>query len=430
MKINRTMVPMESLIESISMGPFGSDVKVEYMQPTGVPVIDGSNLTGIKMNENNLRFMSPERVNSLSKSLARAGDIIATHRGTLGQIVYVPDNLQYDEYLISQSQFRVTLKKDLVDPAYFAYYFHTSEGQKRLLSFANYVGVPALAQATTNFRALEFPLVPLEYQKKVVSILLSIDAKIENNNTICADLEGMAKLLYDYWFVQFDFPDEKGKPYKSSGGKMVWNEKLKREIPEGWSKGCVSDLGTVVTGSTPSTEHTEYFTTEGHAWATPKDLSLLDGRFFFHGATDLTDEGLKNSTGNMMPEGSILFTTRAPIGYIAVTANPACTNQGFKSVIPDPIYGTEFVFQTLKSLVPQMQRVGVGSTFKEVSKDVFSDQPVVLPPKQIVMTFAKKTKETQEMLKNIQRENTELASLRDFLLPMLMNGQVKVKEVV
>lgn len=124
MKVNRIMVPMESLIESISMGPFGSDVKVEYMQATGIPVIDGSNLTGIRMNENNLRFMSQEKVEPLKKSLAHIGDIIVTHRGTLGQIAYVPDTVQYDEYLISQSQFRVTLKKDLVDPAYFVYYFH------------------------------------------------------------------------------------------------------------------------------------------------------------------------------------------------------------------------------------------------------------------------------------------------------------------
>ena len=269
----------------------------------------------------------------------------------------------------------------------------------------------------------------IDEQNGIVSILKAIDDKIINNSAICTKLEGMAKLLYDYWFIQFDFPDENGNPYKSSGGKMVWNEELKREIPEGWSNGCVSDLGSVVTGGTPSTEYNEYFTTDGYAWATPKDLSLLNGRFYFHGATDITEAGLKNSACNLMPEGSILFTTRAPIGYIAITANPACTNQGFKSVVPLPEYGTEFVFQTMKTLVPQMQRVGVGSTFKEVSKDVFSSQAVVLPKKKILESYGKKTQVIQEILKSIQQKNSRLVSLRDFLLPVLMNGQVKVKGV-
>ena len=230
----RKMVPMESLIKSISMGPFGSDVKVEYMRDDGVPIIDGSNLTGIKMNWDNYRYLDKERAEKLKSSVAHKGDIVVTHRGTLGQISYVPNDCPFDEFLISQSQFRVTLDTTKVNPVYFAYYFHTSEGQKRLLSFANYVGVPALASATSNFRELEFPLIDLEHQERIANILTSIDEKIENNTSICATLEATAKLLYDYWFVQFDFPDENGRPYKSSGGKMVWNKELKREIPEGW----------------------------------------------------------------------------------------------------------------------------------------------------------------------------------------------------
>lgn len=269
----------------------------------------------------------------------------------------------------------------------------------------------------------------MEKQKRIAFFLDSIDKKIDNNNVISAELEGMAKGLYDYWFVQFDFPDENGKPYKSSGGKMVWNDELKREIPEGWENGIVSDLGTVVTGGTPSTGCAEYFakSKSGHAWATPKDLSNLNGRYFYHGEADITDAGLKNSAGNIMPKGSVLFTTRAPIGYIAITANEACTNQGFKSIIPAKKFGTEFVFQTLKMLTPQMQRVGVGSTFKEVSKDVFSRQSIVIPSVNLLKKYAALTLDIAEKIRNTQEENVELTSLRDFLLPMLMNGQVKVK---
>lgn len=278
-------------------------------------------------------------------------------------------------------------------------------------------------------KSFSIPLPSMEKQKRIAFFLDSIDKKIDNNNVISAELEGMAKDLYDYWFVQFDFPDENGKPYKSSGGKMVWNDELKREIPEGWENGIVSDLGTVVTGGTPSTGCAEYFakSKSGHAWATPKDLSNLNGRYFYHGEADITDAGLKNSAGNIMPKGSVLFTTRAPIGYIAITANEACTNQGFKSIIPAKKFGTEFVFQTLKMLTPQMQRVGVGSTFKEVSKDVFSRQSIVIPSVNLLKKYAALTLDIAEKIRNTQEENVELTSLRDFLLPMLMNGQVKVK---
>ncbi|MBK7407302.1 MAG: restriction endonuclease subunit S [Saprospirales bacterium] len=138
---------------------------------------------------------------------------------------------------------------------FFTYYFHTAEGQKRLLANKSYVGVPALAQATTNFKLIEFPLIELSSQRKIAKVLSSLDAKIDLNNRINAELEAMAKLLYDYWFVQFDFPisaayatsvgrpELAGKPYKSSGGEMVYNKRLRREIPEGWGDAFLGDLG-------------------------------------------------------------------------------------------------------------------------------------------------------------------------------------------
>lgn len=316
--------------------------------------------------------------------------------------------------------------KDELKAKWLYYYLQTNEAKSIILNYLN--------GAVQKFLPLgflrEFPVREMPRNaKEIISVLENIDSKIDNNNAIAAELEGMAKDLYDYWFVQFDFPDENGKPYKSSGGKMVWNDELKREIPEGWENGIVSDLGTVVTGGTPSTGCAEYFakSKSGHAWATPKDLSNLNGRYFYHGEADITDAGLKNSAGNIMPKGSVLFTTRAPIGYIAITANEACTNQGFKSIIPAKKFGTEFVFQTLKMLTPQMQRVGVGSTFKEVSKDVFSHQSIVIPSVNLLKKYAALTLDIAEKIRNTQEENVELTSLRDFLLPMLMNGQVKVK---
>lgn len=329
--------------------------------------------------------------------------------------------------VVHNNLFVVEPINDFVSKDYLFTILQSSFVRNQALNLAKSSVVPDLTH--DMFKSIRIPIPEKSEQNKIVAVYQSISSKISNNNAICADLEGMAKDLYDYWFVQFDFPDENGKPYKSSGGKMVWNDELKREIPEGWENGIVSDLGTVVTGGTPSTGCAEYFakSKSGHAWATPKDLSNLNGRYFYHGEADITDAGLKNSAGNIMPKGSVLFTTRAPIGYIAITANEACTNQGFKSIIPAKKFGTEFVFQTLKMLTPQMQRVGVGSTFKEVSKDVFSHQSIVIPSVNLLKKYAALTLDIAEKIRNTQEENVELTSLRDFLLPMLMNGQVKVK---
>lgn len=367
--------------------------------------------------------ISEEDYNAINaRSKVSQWDILFSMIGTVGS-VYLEKSKDIPYAIKNMGVFST---KDELKAKWLYYYLQTNEAKSIISNYLN--------GAVQKFLPLgflrEFPVREMPRNaKEIISVLENIDSKIDNNNAIAAELEGMAKDLYDYWFVQFDFPDENGKPYKSSGGKMVWNDELKREIPEGWENGIVSDLGTVVTGGTPSTGCAEYFakSKSGHAWATPKDLSNLNGRYFYHGEADITDAGLKNSAGNIMPKGSVLFTTRAPIGYIAITANKACTNQGFKSIIPAKKFGTEFVFQTLKMLTPQMQRVGVGSTFKEVSKDVFSHQSIVIPSVNLLKKYAALTLDIAEKIRNTQEENVELTSLRDFLLPMLMNGQVKVK---
>lgn len=205
---------------------------------------------------------------------------------------------------------------------------------------------------------------------------------------------------------------------------MEWNETLSREIPAGWEVGQVRDLGEVVAGGTPSTEHPEYFTSDGIAWITPKDMSLLDGKYIFHGGADISEEGLKNSSAKLMPAGSVVYTTRAPIGYVAIAGNDVCTNQGFKSVVPKKDFGTEFVYYTLKSLEVHFKNIGNGSTFSEVSKETFSTVPICIPPRERIRDFMATVDRLSGMQKKAQLENRKLIALRDFLLPMLMNGQV------
>lgn len=409
------------------MGPFGSDIKVENFVSEGVPVLNGSNLTGFKLVEDGFKYVTPEKARTFKKAIAKRGDIVITHRGTLGQISFIPDNSKFKEYVISQSQFRVALNRKMVDPAFFVYFFHTSEGQKRLLANKCHVGVPALAQATTNFRLVAIPLPNINIQLKIASVLSSLDSKIELNNRINAELESMAKTLYNYWFVQFDFPNPEGKSYKSSGGKMVWNDYLKREIPAGWEKGSLSDLGEIIGGSTPPREISEYFTNNGKAWITPKDLSLNQGnKFITKGELDVSEKGIKTASLNIMPKGTILLSSRAPIGYLAISREEVTTNQGFKSFVPNKGYSKEYVYYSVKNMIPTIENNAAGSTFKEISASTLKSISICLADKAVVNKYTETVSSVFNRQNLLELENQQLSYIRDWLLPMLMNGQVKV----
>lgn len=172
---------IEDLIDEIAMGPFGSNIKAECFVSSGIPVFNGSNLTGFKTNDNSLRYVTLEKAESLGNALASRGDVVVTHRGTLGQIAYIPLDSRYEHYIISQSQFRMRCNNRVL-PQYLVYYFHTKEGQWRLLSNKTQTGVPALGRPTSTFKRLSMPLPAIEIQKKIVATIEPIQQKIELNS--------------------------------------------------------------------------------------------------------------------------------------------------------------------------------------------------------------------------------------------------------
>ncbi len=280
-----------------------------------------------------------------------------------------------------------------------------------------------------NLRQLPI-LVPKDnnLKEKIIKVLDSIQQRISINNRINAKLEAMAKTLYDYWFVQFDFPDANGKPYKTSGGKMVYNATLKREIPAGWESGTLDDLGQIVGGSTPTTSRPENFTTNGTPWITPNDLSdNQSNKFISRGAQDVSVEGIKSASLKTYPAGTVLLSSRAPIGYMAIARNELTTNQGFKSFIPSKNYSTEYVYYAVKNSLPVIVKNASGSTFKEVSGSVLKSIDVMLPAFSVTDSFTKTVTGIFSRQEKLELENQQLIALRDWLLPLLMNGQVTVK---
>jgi type I restriction enzyme S subunit len=303
--------------------------------------------------------------------------------------------------------------------------------QKEILTYVESLSLRTGGQTGVDLDSLnEYPvLLPdIPYQQKVAGVLKDLDEKIKINRQINSDLESIVKTLFDYWFVQFDFPDKNYNPYKSYKGEMTWNTKLNRQIPAGWTNGNLLDVGEVIGGSTPSRAHSEYFTKSGMSWITPKDLSMNNGnKFITHGEIDVSDLGLKSASLKVMPKGTVLLSSRAPIGYMAISRDLVTTNQGFKSLIPKSGFSTPFVFYTVKNAIPDIINNSCGSTFKEISGSTLKTIEVCLPPKILIEQFTKIAEPIFEKQSSVELENQKLSALRDWLLPMLMNGQVKIE---
>ncbi|WP_394809057.1 restriction endonuclease subunit S [Nitrosomonas sp.] len=417
--MSKKLTSLSDLIDEISMGPFGSDIKVENFVSIGVPVLNGSNLTGFRLVEDKFKYVTEEKSKTYKKAIARRGDIVVTHRGTLGQISFIPENSKYDSYVISQSQFRVRLKTEKAIPAFFVYYFHTEEGQKRLLSFKSHVGVPALAQATTNFRQLEIPLPDISSQKKIAAVLSALDAKIDCNNRLNAELETMAKTLYDYWFVQFDFPDANDKPYKSSGGKMVYNATLKREIPAGWEVSNLSDLVELIKGNVSPSDVAENTPYVGLEHIGRKTIALSDWGTSDSAASDKT----------VFKKNDILFgkirpyfhkVTVAPFDGITSTDTIIMRpkKRVFFGLVLETIFADEFVDAATQS--------STGSKMPRADWSVLRHYKVPVSDTNLLNSFNAVFEKALEKIYLSETENKKLIELRDWLLPMLMNGQVTV----
>lgn len=291
-------------------------------------------------------------------------------------------------------------------------YYALCDDYIRLASMANGGAQQNLnAQQIKDF---DIPYPPLHTQQKIANILSSLDDKIEVNRRINEQLEELAGALFKSWFVDFE-------PFKD--GEFVESEL--GMIPKGWKVGTLSDIGEVVGGATPSKSKSEYYTDNGISWITPKDLSINKDKFISKGEIDITELGYSKCSAKMMPRGSVLFSSRAPIGYIAIAKNELCTNQGFKSIVPQ-LAGTAFIYYYLKNNVSNIESMASGSTFKEASGALMKSLNVIVPPSNILQDFEEKVCSIFDKQESLEEEIHHLTTLRDTLLPKLMSGEIDV----
>ncbi|MBE9219731.1 restriction endonuclease subunit S [Dolichospermum flos-aquae] len=411
-------------LAEVQTGPFGSQLKNEQYITGGTPVVTVEHITNFLIEDFTYPSVTDEDKNRLKKYTLKAGDIVFSRVGSVDLSALVKNH--QDGWLFSSRMLRVRVKEKL-NTKFLSYYLRQSSVRQFIINTS--VGSTMPSINTELLKNLPVVYCSLEKQKKIAAVLSSLDDKIELNNRINSELENLAKTIYDYWFVQFDFPDENGKPYKSSGGKMVYNQELKREIPAGWEVGTLSKLGDIAGGSTPSTKNPLNFCHNGTAWITPKDLSLNVGnKFISKGELDVTEPGIKEASLKIYPKGTILLSSRAPIGYMAIARNEVTTNQGFKSFIPNKRFSIPFVYYTVKNSMNAIIKQASGSTFKEVSLTTLKDNVYICLPSNIIVDFyTKKVNAIFRQQDILEQENQQLTQLRDWLLPMLMNGQITIK---
>ena len=307
------------------------------------------------------------------------------------------------DYIASTKLMVIRAKKDVVSPKYLYYFLKNSStvAELQLLAETRSGTFPQIT--FSEVANLTIPVPSLAVQEVIVQTMQCLEDKITCNEQINDNLEQQAQSYFQELFVDNADPE--------------------------WAIGTISDLGTVVGGSTPSKAKPEYYTESGIAWITPKDLSINKSKFVSHGENDITELGLKNSSAAIMPEGTVLFSSRAPIGYIAIAAGEVTTNQGFKSVVPKPEIGTPFVYFFLKNTLPVIEGMASGSTFKEVSGSTMKNVPAVIPDAETLAKFSGFCAPIFAQQRILEEQNQSLATLRDNLLPKLMSGEIDVSAV-
>ena len=380
-------------------------------------------------------YISKEYYDSkMSRFATKAGDFLVSCSGVnYGAIYQLPNDSKNG--VINQALLRIRLNNDIIDNDYFLYYLNT---------YISKVITGGTGDSTIpNFPPMQYvknidiELPELEVQKKISSVLKNIDKKIENNNKINTELESMAKIIYDYWFLQFEFPNEEGKPYKSNGGKMVWNEELKRKIPEGWEVGCFKDIiSELECGNRPKGGIIDSINNGIPSIGAENIISI--GKYDFSSEKYIPQEYFNSLKKGIVKSNDVLiYKDGAGIGHVsmaknnfphekcAINSHVFIVRSKYNNLYQNYIYLTlekNYIKKILVNLAMKAAQPGLNQPNIE-------SIPIIIPTKNIIKEFNKSIDVIFDKIFLNANENKELTSLRDFLLPLLMNGQVGFKEV-
>jgi type I restriction enzyme S subunit len=347
--------------------------------------------------------------------LLKADDLLFVrsngNRDLVGRVLLIaapPFPVGYSGFCI-----RARMTDDRALPGFYAYLFRSPAIRRSLTSGG--VGANILNVSQKTLSTFKVPLPPLSEQHAIVWLLQQYDELIATNQRRIQLLEESARLIYREWFVHLRFPGHESVPVK--GG-----------VPEGWQLLTLGDVCDAVGGGTPSTTRPEYWGGDV-VWVTPTDVTRNDCLALLDSEKKITEAGLANSSAKLVPPETILMTSRASIGFFALMDKPACTNQGFISVLPKQANTRMFLLFNLLGRVEEMIGLATGATFKELSKKTFRALPVLWPTEPLLESFEDKTYPLIQQVRLIKKLNEQLAQARDLLLPKLMSGQLDVSGI-
>lgn len=389
MKLNHYVMEdvLASLIDYRGKTPQKSEV--------GIPTLSAKSVKNGYIDYSECYYISSEEYKRfMVRGFPKVGDILLTTEAPMGMVA----RLDRDDVAIAQRLITIRGKEGILDNDYLLYYLQSPLGQHKLAERETGSTVTGIKQAA--FRKIEIDIPDIDIQKKISTCLSCIDAKIETNKRINRNLQEQAQAYFDELFDVSDIPN-----------------------------GTLSDVGNIVAGGTPSKAKPEYYAEDGIAWITPKDLSVDKSVFIYHGENDISELGYSKSSATKMPAGTVLFSSRAPIGYIAIAGNEVTTNQGFKSVVPNDGVGTAYIYFLLKRLLPTIESMASGSTFKEISGSAMKIVPISVPSRESLEKFSVFCEPLFEQIQKSELESKGLVLLRDSLLPKLMSGELDVSDI-
>lgn len=340
--------------------------------------------------------------------------VIIGRKGTVGAINYSRNN-----FTPTDTAYYLSIKDTQKDDFKFWYYYLQLLGLDKLNTHSS---VPGLSREIAYLINVSPP--EIKTQLKISSILSVLDSKIEQNYRINTELEAITKTIYDYWFVQFDFPTAKGMPYKASGGEMVWNDKLKRDIPKGWGVKKIGEILKTSLGGTPSTSVKEYWENGNISWLNSGEIANFP---IIESELKITEAAVKGSATDLLPRGSVLLSITRHLRP-SILAIDACANQSVVGILEKEDLKSYYIYPYLKNEIPRLMLMRSGAQQPHISKEIVDDSLMLMPPESssLLKEYNSKVEPFYDLIINNAFQSKKLAEVRDWLLPMLMNGQVKI----
>jgi type I restriction enzyme, S subunit len=417
---------------NIQTGPFGSQLHAADYVPIGIPSIMPQNLSNDRISIVDIARITLEDAERLSRYRVQIGDIVYSRRGDVERRALVTEI--ENGWLCGTGCLRVRFGEGVVDPVYAYYYLGHPNVRAWVVRHAIGATLPNLN--TSILSALPFVLPSLEEQRYIASVLGSLDDKIESNRRENETLETTARALFKSWFVDFDPVRAKMEGRQSAGMDSEiaalfpdsFEESALGLIPAGWRVMLIGDLVRVVGGSTPSTDRPEFWQHGTIYWATPKDLSALSDPVLLDTERRITELGLKQISSGLLPIGTVLMSSRAPIGYLAISEIQVAINQGFIAMVCEIDLPNHYALHWSRENMDVIISRANGTTFLEISKSNFRPMPVVVPSQEILSLFADYADELHRKVAENLREIRTLAETRDALLPKLLSGETEFKK--